>query len=152
MLFRSIAHNVNNGLQVVQAYAQIALDLSRSDEVRDSLKKIQSKIRELGANVRGLLQSTSYEADSHHFENFDLSELLEDYLVGTENPLKAEALKNGASVTINRKLGSDAFIAGVKGEITLVMQAMIKNSIDAMIEDGSIDLIVERREIGRAHV
>lgn len=140
-----IAHNVNNGLQVVQAYAQIALDLSSSNEVQDSLKKIQSKTRELGANVRGLLQSTSYEADSHHFENFDLSELLEDYLVATENPLKAEALKNGASVTINRKFCSDASVAGVRGEITLVMQAIIKNSIDAMIEDGSIDLVVERQ-------
>jgi PAS domain S-box-containing protein len=54
-----VAHNVNNGLQIIQGYAQVALGLAETEEVREPLNIIRSKTRELGAMIRGVQQTIS---------------------------------------------------------------------------------------------
>lgn len=144
-LSSGIAHNVNNGLQIIQGYTQIALNLARNEAEKEPLEKIRAKTQELGASVRGILQSTNYRPHKSKFEVFNLGELLSDYLKGAENPLKSEALRNGATVTINKHIGADTFINGKKAEITLITQSLIKKGIDAFLEDGQIEITVTRK-------
>ncbi len=143
-LSTGIAHNVNNGLQIIQGYAQMALDLAATEEMKEPLRRIKIKTHELGANVRGILQSSNYKPGNNHFEVFDLGELISDYLTGAENPFKSEALLQGATVAINKQIGVDTCISGMKGEITLITQALIKNSVESFLGDGSIDIDVSR--------
>ncbi|MCW8926857.1 MAG: ATP-binding protein [Xanthomonadales bacterium] len=139
-----VAHNVNNGLQIIQGYAQVALGLAKSLEIKEPLEKIRSKTRELGKTIRGIQQPSGHKPGKDNFEIIDLGELLCDYLASVENPLKSEALRQGITVTINKQIGIDTFVFADKEDVILITQALIKNSIDSLLEDGNIDIDVSR--------
>jgi PAS domain S-box-containing protein len=148
-LSTGIASNINNGLQIILGYAQVSLNLATAEEMREHLRKIKNKTQELGASVRGILQSSNYTPgnytpDKTHFELFDMGELLHDYLTGAENPFRSEALSQGITVAINERIDVDTGINGKPGETILIAQALIKNSIDSFLDDGQIDIDVRR--------
>lgn len=82
--------------------------------------------------------------DKVNFETFDLGETLQAYLAAAENPLKSLALHQGTTVTIDKHIGANAMVHGNRADITLIAQVLIKNSIDALVQDGQIGIDVRR--------
>jgi signal transduction histidine kinase len=133
-LSAGIAHEINNPLGVVIMYSNILLEESPADApVREDLKLIVEQAARCKKIVGGLLNFA--RKNQVNYQLINIRELAEHSLEGVIVP-------ENVRVTVSDKTTSpDAMLDNE--QMMQVLTNLIKNSIDAMPDGGSIEIILE---------
>jgi two-component system NtrC family sensor kinase len=133
-LAASVAHEINNPMTAVQAYAGALLDKVRfapgSEADQDKLKKIVSAADRILNFTRDLVSYARPAQD--RAEPFDLNAAIEMAIGFCEHTLKQHG------ITAHRELGQLSLVPGVKGNLVQVFVNLITNACHAMKPGGSV--------------
>jgi two-component system, sporulation sensor kinase A len=135
-LAAGIAHEVRNPLTSIKGFIQVMRETKRVEEsyiqiVLEELERINQIISEL--LILGKPQS-------HYYKPFPLNDAV-SYVM---NLIGHEAMLNNISITLNDS-SSRPLIYGDKNQLIQVFINILKNSIEAMPQGGSIDIVINEK-------
>lgn len=126
----NIAHEINNPLAVIQAYAhrikkQFVVDKVLKEDVLNSVDKINQTVSRISKIIKGL-RSFARDSDDLGFETLDLKSIFAETL-----DICAERMKNGG-ITIDVNIDENIFVRGQSVQLSQVFMNLIGNSADAI--------------------
>ena len=137
----SIAHDFNNSLQEMMGnleLVKIQKDLSKSSVER--LKNIESIIGDVAGRVSALQKFGDTEQEDSNASPIDFNKLIEES-IEQSRPLWKDAMeKKGLKITLKTDFGEIPKISCNSGELKSAVHNLIKNSIEAMPEGGSLSI------------
>lgn len=145
----SIAHDFNNSLQAMignMEVIKLQKDLSESTHI--GLQNIESIISDIAARVVALQKFGNITYVDSSVELIDFNELIEDSLKQTRPLWKDRKEKEGWSVTIQSDFKEIPRIRCNRGELKTAVYNLIKNSIEAMPEGGTLRIKTGVKETG----
>jgi iron only hydrogenase large subunit-like protein/nitrogen-specific signal transduction histidine kinase len=133
-LSAGIAHELNNPLGVVIMYSNILLDESGADDpVREDLKLIVEQAGRCKKIVAGLLNFARKNQVNHQLVS--ISELV-------DHSLESIVVPENIKIEISDKTTNPDAMLDIE-QMTQVLTNLLKNAIDAMLQGGSINILLE---------
>ena len=137
----SIAHDFNNSLQsMVGNIEVIKLQKELSDSTQMGLKNIESIISDIAARVVALQKFGNIAYMNSSVQLIDFNELIENSLKQTRPLWKDSKEREGWSIKIQTDFKEIPKISCNRGELKTAVYNLIKNSIEAMPEGGTINI------------
>ena len=150
-LASGVAHDFNNSLQGIFGNIELALLEDSSPEVRDYLETIKKSASDAASRIQQLQRFAGKRNESLEYQVIDFNSIVDDAIAQTRNLWKDEAQKNGLDIAVNTHYGDDISVLGNQGELRSVLYNLIKNSVQAMPDGGTID-VSTRREGEKAYL
>jgi PAS domain S-box-containing protein len=144
-LATGVAHNFNNLLQILMSAAQMSfinLELDSREELKKNLNQILQSSK-LGVNTVKRLQEFARlrtDLQSQETRICDLSALTEQAIEMTKSWRKKRPQQEGYSIRLESDLQRGCYIKCVESEIFEALINLIKNSAEAIHEDGLIKI------------
>ncbi|SQB35014.1 hybrid sensor histidine kinase/response regulator [Clostridium cochlearium] len=136
-----IAHDVNNVLTPIVGSIQLLKD---NNEKNKNLIK-QLEVIEIcaydGMNITNKIKRFTKKYNLNYgLETFNIDNIIRDSINLTKNKWLTESALNGININVISKLNSNAKVKGNETEIREVFINIIKNAIDAISEEGYIEV------------
>jgi PAS domain S-box-containing protein len=147
-----VAHDLNNALTLILGRTEIAQEALREphpalDEVSEAVLAIRQAALDAAGTVRRL-QDFARERPVSGLAPVDCAELLREAAALTRPRWFNEALRRGASITVEVWTEEVPLIAGVASELRDALTNLIFNAVDALPQGGRIILAVTARAEG----
>ncbi len=147
-----VAHDFNNALQGILGNLELALFSDINPETRDFITTAIKSVQDATARVSQLQRFAKKNTiEQHEYESINLKDIIDDSIAQTRILWKDDAQKKGLTFNINTHYQEDVFVRGNSGELRSVLYNLIKNSIQAMPQGGTID-IGTRRDGDKAYM
>jgi signal transduction histidine kinase len=138
----SIAHDFNNALQEIMGNLEIVkFQKELSENTLKRLNNIGSIIIDIASRVSSLQKFGDTENDDKNAQLIDFNKLIEESLEQSRPLWKDGKEKEGFKITVVTEFKDIPKISCNSGELKSVIFNLIKNSVEAMPEGGS--LIIE---------
>jgi len=138
------AHDFNNSLQGIFGNIELALLEDSSPEVKGYLETIKKSASDAASRIQQLQRFAGKRTESLEYQLIDFNSVVDDAIAQTRNLWKDEAQKNGVNIAVNTNYGDDVSVLGNQGNIRSVLYNLIKNSVQAMPDGGTIDIATRR--------
>ncbi|MBV1819632.1 hybrid sensor histidine kinase/response regulator [Clostridium cochlearium] len=136
-----IAHDVNNVLTPIVGSIQLLKDNNEKD--KNLIKQLE--VIEIcaydGMNITNKIKRFTKKYNLNYgLETFNIDNIIRDSINLTKNKWLTESALNGININVISKLNSNAKVKGNETEIREVFINIIKNAIDAISEEGYIEV------------
>lgn len=136
-----IAHDVNNILTPIVGSIQLLKDNNEKD--KNLIKQLE--VIEIcaydGMNITNKIKRFTKKYNLNYgLETFNIDNIIRDSINLTKNKWLTESALNGININVISKLNSNAKVKGNETEIREVFINIIKNAIDAISEEGYIEV------------
>jgi len=132
-----VAHDFNNVLGTILGRTQLLMRELENSEWIDSLKQIERVTLE-GAKTVQKLQNFTRISSQGQFEHVDLNSVIIDAIEATKPRWKDECQRRGINISLEYENVVLNPILGNKSELSEAFSNMILNSVDALINGGTI--------------
>lgn len=143
-LSSGVAHDFNNALQGILGNLELALMGDLSEKARRYIEIATKSAEDAASRVRQLQRFAGKKGESPVYEPVNVRELLEDSIAQTRTLWRDDAQKNGIGIKMNTDCAPELNVLGKEGELRSVVYNLIKNSVQAMPEGGTIDISAKR--------
>lgn len=144
-LAAGVAHNFNNLLQIIMGNSDLALVNIKErhfNHIEDFLETITESCRfgaEMVARLNGFARFQRTVEGSER-EVFDFSAMVKQAIEMTRCWWKTEPEENGLTIRLDHRLQDGCMVHGNKNELFEVLVNLIKNSVEALLQGGVIDI------------
>ncbi len=151
-LASGVAHNFNNILAIILGRTQLLRRNTGTppdnkerrkfvEELRKSLDIIEKASFDGADTVRRIQEFSRKKSEDYNNKNFidvDLNEIINSTVEFTKVKWQDEAVTKGIKISITKELDSLAPVAGNPAELREVFINLINNSVDALLQGGTI--------------
>ncbi len=138
------AHDLNNALSPILGFSELLLmtpqGLEDRDRVKRSLETIHTAAQDAARIVSRLREFYRHREKGEFFLPIHLNRVVEQVVTLTQPKWKDQALADGVTVAIERRLQKVPMIAGNETELREALTNLVFNAVDAMSQDGIITL------------
>ena len=139
-----IAHDVNNVLTPIVGSIQLLKDSSMKDNCLLKQLDVIEMCAYDGMNITNKIKRFTKQYNLNYgLETFDIDNIIKDSINLTKNKWLTESALNGVNINVMSKLNSNAKVKGNETEIREVFINIIKNAIEAISEEGYIEITSE---------
>ena len=135
-----VAHDFNNGLQSIFGGVELALTQDLPPEARAELIVVKKSATNAASRVRQLQRFAGKKDESLEYSLINITETVNDAITQTKTLWKDEMQRNGLNIEIKTNYQDGLNILGDQGDLRSVLYNLIKNSVQAMPEGGTIDI------------
>ena len=146
-LASGVAHNLNNSLFPITAYAQELLDAAENTEDRELLELIMRAAWDCSSTVKRIQSFAATHIDTE-FCRVDVSQVVKDALDFTRSRWRSEAQAHGVQIQVTMDHQSVPPVNGSEAELKEVLANLVFNAVDAMLDTGG-DLYIGLADDGR---
>ncbi len=139
-LAAGVAHDFNNALQTIFGSLELSLLENITPETREYIETAKKSAIDAASRVRQLQRFSGKNESSLEYSDVNLSEVVEDTIIQTRTLWKDESQRNGIDITIKTDYAPGLNVFGNQGELRSVLYNLIKNSVHAMPEGGTINI------------
>ncbi|MBL7054922.1 response regulator [Candidatus Woesearchaeota archaeon] len=143
-LASGVAHDLNNPLHSILGSLECAMIEHLPDEAMSYLNTAKSLVIGVATNVQQLQRFTGKITKPSEYKVININNIVEDVIAQTRILWKDKAQKEGLAIVVNANYGDDVSALGNQEELRNVMYNIIKNSVQAMPEGGTIDIDTKR--------
>jgi two-component system NtrC family sensor kinase len=143
-LAAGVAHEVNNPLQIILSRVQLLMMRNREQNplVKD-LQLIESNVKRISRIIRSLLDFARHNSgEDNQWQNIDLAHLINQ----TAELMRHLAEKAQIVLTVHNHAIQPPEILGNVGEMEQVFLNLFINALQAIGEDGRIDIHIEKED------
>ena len=137
-LAAGVAHDINNILGVILAYAELAQLTASDAKTRSSLDIIVTAATDGADTVRRIQTSSANRLDDD--EVVDVAEVVNGVVVMCRPRWNEQARANGVSYQVECQLDAGLLINGRAAELREAVLNLVLNSLDAMPDGGTLRL------------
>lgn len=139
-----IAHDVNNVLTPIVGSVQLLKDSNMKDKNLIKQLDVIEMCAYDGMNITNKIKRFTKRYNlNYSLDTFNIDNIIKDSISLTKNKWLTESALNGININVISKLNSNAKVKGNETEIREVFINIIKNAIDAIPEEGHIEIISE---------
>ncbi|BDR65783.1 hypothetical protein N072000002_00120 [Clostridium tetani] len=139
-----IAHDVNNVLTPIVGSIQLLKESNMKDKHLIKQLDVIEMCAYDGMNITNKIKRFTKQYNLNYgLETFNIDNIIKDAINLTKNKWLTESALNGININVMSKLNSNAKVKGNETEIREVFINIIKNAIDAIPEEGYIEIISE---------
>jgi signal transduction histidine kinase/ActR/RegA family two-component response regulator len=146
-----LAHNLNNSLAAILAYAEMMLRDQQTDTARRRLTVMRDVALEASATVRRLQEFVSRQPQVT-FGPVELPSVIAGAVEMTAPRWRDEAQRRGIAITVNQDLEALPPVEGNAFELREAIVGLIINAIAAMPQGGVLTIRAASEESGRVVV
>jgi PAS domain S-box-containing protein len=139
-LAAGVAHDFNNALQSIISNIELALFYNGSEKAIQFLEIAKKSALDASERNNKLHRFSGNKSSKKSYKIVDLYHLVEDSIEQTRNLWKDQAQERGVTYTVTKDMQEDLTICGNEGELRSVFFNLIKNSLDAMPNGGTISI------------
>jgi len=137
----AVAHDFNNSLQSILGYIELSLRYPHLPKKLQNYINIMKKATSDAATRVQLLQRFGGKSkDKSNYTTVSINTIVSDTIKQAKPIWKDEAEKNGNIISIDVHYGDIHNVLGNEGELRTVMYNIVKNSIEAIKNDGTISI------------
>ncbi|MCF8070700.1 MAG: response regulator [Desulfobacterales bacterium] len=138
-LASGVAHDFNNSLQGIFGNIELALLENISPKMRDYLETIKQSTADAASRIGQLLRFSGKNKSRKDYEHLNPNRVVDDVISQTRPLWKDEAEKKGIAIAVEKNYAEKELrIEANAGELRSVLYNLVKNSIQAMPEGGSL--------------
>lgn len=142
-----IAHDFNNSLQIILANIEISQYKNKHNQpIENHLKVIQNATIDAASRIQLLQRFGAANPTKNTYDIVDLNKIILDIISQTRPIWKDQAGKRGCNIDIVENLKEISNAKGNESELKNVLFNLIKNSIEAMPDGGSITIETTEKE------
>ncbi len=135
----AVAHDFNNSLQIIFSNLEVALmDKSISHQLKNHLETIKTATSDASARVQLLQRFSGKKQSATRYSRVKLNKVVSDVIVQSRPLWKDKQEEKGIEIIIKKKIRDIPDVLGNDGELRSVIYNLIKNSIEAMPDGGTI--------------
>lgn len=138
-----VAHDLNNALTPVWAFADFLRPIDVPAEQRESLRSMRAGV-EHACRVVKQLQYFYRRTERPHCEQVALSALVEQSVQLTRFRWHDDTLRRGLVISVTLELDEDSHIVVEPTELIQVLNNLVLNAVEAMPKGGEIAITVAR--------
>ncbi len=139
-----IAHDVNNVLTPIVGSIQLLKESNMKDKHLIKQLDVIEMCAYDGMNITNKIKRFTKQYNLNYgLETFNIDNIIKDAINLTKNKWLTESALNGININVMSKLNSNAKVKGNETEIREVFINIIKNAIDAIPEEGYIEITSE---------
>jgi|GEM_PF-2813594 len=140
----SVAHDFNNALQSIMGNLELAnMEQGLPDNVKTFLSGMKTAADDAATRVQLLQRFAGKKEAVSTYLPVNLNEIVSDVIIQSRPLWKDQAERDGLKIEFSRVDGDIPPVLGNGGELRSVLYNIIKNSIEAMPEGGSINVETE---------
>ncbi len=144
-LAAGVAHEINNPLGIINNYVVLLKSLELGQEARENLDKIENELARIVDTIGSLLSYSRSQQNT--VRNIDMAVLVEETATLLSHRLREK------SIVLTRRALDSVLVPGDENKLKQLLINLILNSVEAVLERGSIAVVVERAaETGEAVV
>ncbi|MCL2063243.1 MAG: response regulator [Candidatus Cloacimonetes bacterium] len=145
----SFAHDFNNFLQVILSNIQILENkLASENYIKNYVDTIYRTTNDAAVRVQLLQRFAGSRNKKSEYEVVNLNKITQEAIIQAMSIWKTDAERNGISVEIKENYEDLPDINGNDGELRTAIYNMIKNSVEAMSNNGIISFETNKNEQG----
>ena len=148
-----VAHDVNNCLSPIVAYADLLLDTlpSLPEEARRHLKHIRRAGEDIAHVVARLRQFYRRRSEDEPLAEVDLNQVVEEVIDLTRPRWRDLSQREGIAIQIERQLQPDLpFLPSDPGDLREALINLVFNAVDALPQGGTITLATRLLNAGES--
>ena len=142
-----LAHNFNNSLAAILAYAELMMKDAQSETARRRLSQIRDVALEASTTVRRLQEFVSRQPQTA-FGPVGLPAVIGEALEMTAPRWRDEAQRRGVIITVTQDMERLPPVEGNAFELRDALVRLIQNAVDAMPQGGALDIRAASEESG----
>ena len=136
-----VAHNINNSLQVISGNIDIALlEENVPEQVKEYLDTIQTAAGDAAERVLQLQRFSRKNQKEYEFSAVNLHQVLDETIEQANTAWKGKLERKDGEISIQKIYGNIPSVDGNFAELKSVFYNLIKNSMEAMPQGGSLSL------------
>jgi len=137
----AIAHDFNNSLQSIFGNLELAImNLENNHQCHRFLESIKIATTDAATRVKLLQRFAGTSKTREEYFELDINQLIKDVIIQSRPMWKNGPEKKGVTIYLEAIYGDTKNIMGSEGELRSVLYNMIKNSVEAMPNGGTITL------------
>ncbi len=137
----AIAHDFNNALQSILGNLELVLlrgDCSEKSE--QNLESARSIVMDAAQRAQLVQRFGGHNQNNEHFQHVEINALFEKLISNSKHLWKDKVEQDGISIEIETRFADIPELYCVEGEISAVLLNLIKNSIEAMPQGGTLSI------------
>lgn len=135
----AVAHHFNNSLQIIFSNLEVALlDKSISRQLKNYLETIKTATSDASARVQIVQRFSGKKHIATRYSRVKLNKVVSDVIVQSRPLWKDKQEEKRIEILIDKNIRDIPDVMGNDGELRSVIYNLIKNSIEAMPEGGTI--------------
>ncbi|HET7873889.1 MAG TPA: response regulator [Methylomirabilota bacterium] len=142
-----LAHNFNNSLAAILAYAELMMKDAQNETARRRLSQIRDVALEASTTVRRLQEFISRQPQTA-FGPFGLPAVIGEALEMTAPRWRDEAQRRGVVITVTQDMERLPPVEGNAFELRDALVRLIQNAVDAMPRGGTLGIRAASEESG----
>ena len=143
----SIAHDFNNSLQAIQGNIEIAkAKINQSENVIIYLNTIETIIFDVAKRVKALQRFGDIKQNNNGYTLVNFNQVVAETVVQLSPLWKDKIEKDGYSIKMDIQYSNEALINCNEGEIRTALLNVLKNSIEAMPQGGTITIAIDIKD------
>lgn len=135
LLASGVAHEINNPLEIIHYYIENIRFNNSNPQITDSLINIEEEIRDISLILENLV-ALSPRNEQDRIQSFDLGETVR----GIVQLINYEARKRNIVLKVREKEEDELIISANKLEIKQLLLNLLKNSFEAVKENGELEV------------
>lgn len=145
----AVAHDFNNSLQIIFGNLDVVLlDKNIPPQIKNHLETIKTSATDASARVQLLQRFSGKKQSSTRYQKVDLNKIVKDVIIQSRPLWKDRQEEKGLEIIIETKFAEIPGTLGNEGELRSVIYNLVKNSVEAMPDGGTIILETGKRENG----
>jgi len=139
----AVAHDFNNSLQAMIGMVELLnFQPNLSEKAKKYISNLKKIIKDTGQRAQVLQRFGGTGSTEQHYSEIDINAQFQSLISNSKHLWKDDV--NGNIIEINSELGVIPLAYGIEGEINAVLLNIIRNSIDAMPNGGTIFIKTEQ--------
>jgi signal transduction histidine kinase len=137
-----VAHEINNPLFIIKNYLQVIKEKSQDPAMTERLEKIDREATRIMETISSLLSFS--RTPQQRQPELDLSDAVEDVVTLLSHNLKEKNINLREHIELER-----APLRGDENKLKQVIMNLLMNSIDAVLDNGQIEIALRENEGGQ---
>ncbi len=139
-LAAGVSHDFNNALQAILGNLELALLDQVPPETRKFIETAKKSAQDAASRVSLLQRFAINKTGQAEHEPISIKDIIEDSIAQTRTLWKDDAQKEGLTFDIRTDCQESVTVRGNRGDLRSVLYNIIKNSIQAMPQGGTVEI------------